>query len=96
MHKALLVLAKALIYETCNGEDDDGKCIYLYDVPQHLEFYLREFAPSDCSVTITDGPTVLTCHGFGYGLHCFLEAHGATKCASCKVILCHYCVMKKS
>jgi len=95
MHNALLVLAKALSYKTCNNKDDnDGTCVYLYNVPKELESYLFEFAPLDGSVRITNGPIVLACHGFGRGTHSFIEVHGVTKCTMCNVTLCQFCVVK--
>jgi hypothetical protein len=89
-----LTMARALLYETCNEENhDNGKCLYMYEAPSELEEYLKEFAPADGSVAITNKLTVVDCHGFGHGSHKFLEAEGVFNCSKCNcgVQLCRHC-----
>jgi len=91
---ALRMLVRAFIYETCNKEgDDNGVCIYLHIKPDKLETYLQEFAPSDGSVALVDGPPVIECHGYGCGPHVFLLAEGVTACYKCGANLCHFCII---
>jgi len=90
--QTLLTLARAFVYEPCNDNStDDGDCLYLYDKPTVLERYLCDYAPSDGTVCIVDGPEITTCHGYGHGVHKFLSAEGVYTCARCSVSLCRFC-----
>jgi len=93
-HNAVLrTLTKALICEPCDAVGDpDDVVTYMYNKPDELEYYLRDFAPSDESVRIVAGPLVTNCPGYGKGAHSFLCAEGISACAKCNSNFCKFCV----